>query len=65
VESRHGRYLLLQVNNGATCMRIGVGGGGFGGLTALNDLGNSIADLLEKAQKAECVQLSQTKGYTC
>jgi hypothetical protein len=45
-------------------MRIGVGGG-FGGLTALNDLGNSIADLLEKAQKAECVQLSQTKGYTC
>jgi len=49
VESRHGRYLLLQVNNGATCMRIW-GGGGFGGL---------------KAQIAECVQLSQTKGYTC
>lgn len=47
-------------------MRIGGAGVGFGGLTALkHDLGNSIADLLGKAQKAECVQLSQTRGYTC
>lgn len=56
VESRHGRYLLLQVNNGATCL---IGGWG-GWLTALkHDLGNSNTDLLEKAQKAECMQLSQ------